>query len=252
MEEVEDVKKEDTHPEEPESQTLSMGQPDPDDVVVKGFAVTDDMISKVLRGEDGLQTNVTPDCFEMALLSLGKAMIEKFGGPQQYLMRAVTDLEKFAKDLRAFFPARSDVAYITQDKLPLDTTTLPHVHVADLSFLPDASTKPPPYQSLTLELLEMILKRSCFESDVEPLSLWGGPLPSGSNCFGWTCFVKGAARSCTVLMIAHISMSQSWDLQSLAPGLFASMLAITCRRGAMSHDFEAVAIENAAECAKAT
>lgn len=61
----------------------------------------------------------------------------------------------------------------------------------------------------------------------------------------WTNYVKGAARSATLLMLASVVMEQGWDLSILNPALQASMVTIFARHELMIADSEAVAFANA-------
>lgn len=61
----------------------------------------------------------------------------------------------------------------------------------------------------------------------------------------WLSYVKGAARSATLLMLAHIAIENNLDLTVLCPYLHESMLAIYCRTELLVCDAESIAFANA-------
>lgn len=61
----------------------------------------------------------------------------------------------------------------------------------------------------------------------------------------WLRYVKGAARTCSLLLLAYVAMRQGWDLPLLCPYLQESMLAIYCRQELFVADAESLAFANA-------
>ena len=61
----------------------------------------------------------------------------------------------------------------------------------------------------------------------------------------WTCYIKGAARSGTALMLAHMCMSRGINLQALRPSLWTSLCVVKCKLGSMVADLISVAMLNA-------
>ena len=94
------------------------------------------------------------------MLRLGHALLKKHGGPRQYLQASLPtkeDVTKFYEDVAAHFPRRSDIEYATSDTLPGDADSTFHICLSDCSFDSGSSTKPGPYFSVSLALLDEYL-----------------------------------------------------------------------------------------------
>ena len=75
----------------------------------------------------------------------------------------------------------------------------------------------------------------------DPILLWSGPQGSSEGPSGWVHYVKGAARSMTLLFLASLAMKCEWKLEILHPALFESMRVIWARRATLSTDIKRVA-----------
>lgn len=212
-----------------------------------GPSVTDEFLQLYLEGKASVTPN--PENFKEVCFNVAKAVLKKFGGPQQYLEQTITNLAEFAAQLKAKYPENTTLTYVKS--LPDNVETVVHVHLADLSFSPQASTRPPPYQTTSLSLLDEFLTNTFLTSGSEvPLLLWDGPSPSDTIEYGWVCYLKGAARAQTLLFLAKLAMDAKWDLSVLHPALFASMQGIACKRGTLLRDLQSIALENAAIAAR--
>ncbi|CAJ1412778.1 unnamed protein product, partial [Effrenium voratum] len=139
------------------------------------------------------------------------------------------DTNSFAATLGLeFSTTRQDVNFVTS--LPADDSTMFCLKLSDLSFSPESSTKPAPYLTTAISLLQVF-----------QLS---GLLPRGP--VKWVHYVKGAARSMTLLFLASLAMKCEWKLEILHPALFESMRVIWARRATLSTDIKRVAFANAA------
>ncbi|CAJ1461118.1 unnamed protein product [Effrenium voratum] len=184
----------------------------------------------------------------------GKKLLSHFGGPQQYLQQAHPDTNSFAATLGLeFSTTRQDVNFVTS--LPADDSTMFCLKLSDLSFSPESSTKPAPYLTTAISLLDEYLCNSFIsESNFnalaccpgDPILLWSGPQGSSEGPSGWVHYVKGAARSMTLLFLASLAMKCEWKLEILHPALFESMRVIWARRATLSTDIKRVAFANAA------
>ena len=68
------------------------------------------------------------------------------------------DKAHFAMQLREAFPARSDLAYVKSlAEIPHNTSVVFNVHLADLGFDADTSTKPFPFKHSAELLVDHIL-----------------------------------------------------------------------------------------------
>ncbi|CAJ1394735.1 unnamed protein product [Effrenium voratum] len=200
----------------------------------------------------------TPENFKQIAFECGKKLLSHFGGPQQYLQQAHPDTNSFAATLGLeFSTTRQDVNFVTS--LPADDSTMFCLKLSDLSFSPESSTKPAPYLTTAISLLDEYLCNSFIsESNFnacgflesflvgDPILLWSGPQGSSEGPSGWAHYVKGAARSMTLLFLASLAMKCEWKLEILHPALFESMRVIWARRATLSTDIKRVAFANAA------
>ena len=204
--------------------------------------VSDEHVALFLEGKAILNPN--PDNFKEVCLKVGKALLYKYGGPWQYLEATVPDPEKFAETLLQAWPKVTNLPYAKA--VPDSCEETFYIHLSDLSWDPKSSTRPPPYLSSTLRMLDRYLVDTFLTGDSEgPLRLWDGPSPSGNHSHGWCCYLKGACRSATLLFLAALCQQAKWDLQFLHPSLYVSMQSILCKRGTLLRDLKSIAIENA-------
>ena len=200
-----------------------------DDANQPPTSISDDLVTLFMEGKASMNPN--PENFKDMCLKIGKAILQKFGGPQQYLMATVEDGAAFAQALREKFP--QSTAHMYTKILPGTCDEVFHIHLADLGYSSKASTRPPPYLTVAVALLDNYLTNTFLTSNSEtPLSLWDGPSAS-------------AARSVTLLFLAKMCMDAGWDLQVLHPSLYTSMVAIRAQRGTMLRDLQSIALENA-------
>ena len=101
----------------------------------------------------------TPENFKQIAFECGKKLLSHFGGPQQYLQQAHPDTNSFAATLGLeFSTTRQDVNFVTS--LPADDSTMFCLKLSDLSFSPESSTKPAPYLTTAISLLDEYLCNS--------------------------------------------------------------------------------------------
>ncbi|CAK9015484.1 Uncharacterized protein SCF082_LOCUS12781 [Durusdinium trenchii] len=120
------------------------------------------------------------------------------------------------------------------------------VHLNDLSWDEQSSPKPPPFRTQSELLLDEFLTNGCV-TQTDPLQVWEAPDSRSTMTNQWVSYVKGAARSATMLFLASFSIRYHWDFGSLFPELQRSMCAIHCRRGDCASDIASNAKECAAE-----
>lgn len=115
------------------------------------------------------------------------------------------------------------------------------VHLNDLSWDEQSSPKPPPFRTQSELLLDEFLTNGCV-TQTDPLQVWEAPDSRSTMTNQWVSYVKGAARSATMLFLASFSIRYHWDFGSLFPELQRSMCAIHCRRGDCASDIASVAL----------
>ena len=200
-----------TKPKDPEEEIRSMKD---------GF-LDSEMMSLYVEKKASIE--VTTENYKNVITGIGKAVMEKFGGPQQYLEATVgKNRQGFLEYLQATYIPRMDVHYV-DGKLPMDTNTIVSCHVWDLGFSTGTSTKPPIYQQTANLLLDEILTNG-FVSQHDPLLVWEG-LPqgdlesqeNGSFKAFWLSYVKGAARSTTVLFLCQLLQGEQLELGNHSP-----------------------------------
>ena len=133
----------------------------------------------------------------------------------------------------------------------VDPSTTFKLNLWHLGWGDGCSTKPPTFKITANLLLDEYLTNSV-QTASEPLSLYQGPEDQVYKCsltqepLFFSCYVKGAARATTLLMLAHVTMYVlKVDLDTFSPTLFQSMLAVTCRLGIAATDQTSIALENA-------
>jgi hypothetical protein len=170
---------------------------------------------------------------------------ERYGGPQQYLIANINgadDMSRFSGWLYEKFPEKGDVLYSTEIPLTVINESemaqsLPLVvHVGALGFQKCASTKPGPGREVFGELLEQYMTDgvvtasepmiatgivSSLEGDVTVTIPWSGTLVP--FCIGW---IKGLARSTTLLASLHRLWRLEVDIKDMNPRFYDSVLAI--------------------------
>ena len=134
----------------------------------------------------------------------------------------------------------------------VDPSTTFKLNLWHLGWVDGFSTKPPTFKITANQLVDEYLTSSV-QSASEPLLLYQGPedqVHTQEPLF-FSCYVKGAARATTLLMLAHVTMYVvKVGLDTFSPALFQSMLAVTCRLGIAATDQTSIALENARPSAR--
>ena len=196
-----------------------------------------------LVSEKKAKVDLTTTNYKSVVYEVGKAVLKEYGGPQQYLQAKVQEnYADFASFLDTAYPLRMDVKYATS--IPNNTTEKACVHLKDLGFSKDKSTKPAPFLDASIPLLDEIITNG-FVSEHDPLLVWDGAGGRPDEQPFWLYWVKGALRSSTVLFLAALCPEKGWDLSAVAPGLSSSMACIYIRRSTLATDLAAIALENA-------
>jgi hypothetical protein len=183
---------------------------------------------------------------EKAIRELG-VLSKLSGGPANYLQEQMPDpshQSDFATFLWNTFPEADDALYHHSGPLPnVSDDDLSHalpvcVHVAALGYHKNCSLKPPPGSSLFGQLTEQILMDGFLTSGdpllvVQPtmdcglVQLWPpevvGSEPLRTASLG---YVKGMARTSSLLMLLHYCFKNSVDLKTVHPQLYTSVLKI--------------------------
>ena len=201
---------------------------------------------------------ITETNFKEVVLSTCASLLDTHGGPAQYLKSELgaspnSKWNQFHKDLQLHFPKRHDLVYLEGCTLPrdVDPSTTFKLNLWHLGWGDGCSTKPPTFKITANLLLDEYLTNSV-QTASEPLLLHQGPEDQVYKCsltqepLFFSCYVKGAARATTLLMLAHVTMYVlKVDLDTFSPTLFQSMLAVTCRLGIAATDQTSIALENA-------
>ena len=189
---------------------------------------------------------ITETNFKEVVLSTCAPLLHTHGGPAQYLKSVPgaspnSKWNQFAKDLQLHFPKQHDLVYLEGCTLPrgADPSTTFKLNLWHLGWLGGCSTKPPTFKITANLLLDEYLANQGAEDQVYKCSVTQEPL-------FFSCYVKGAARATSLLMLAHVAMYVlKMDLDTFSPALFQSMLAVTCRLGIAATDQTSIALENA-------
>ena len=201
---------------------------------------------------------ITEANWKEVVLSTCASLLDTHGGPPQYLKSALgahpnSKWSTFAKDLQMHFPKRQDFVYLEGCTLPrdVDPSATFKLSLWHLGWADGCSSKPPTFKITANQLLDEYLTNSVMTA-AEPLLLYQGPEDKVYKCsqtkepLFFSCYVKGAARATSLLMLAHVAMYVlKVDLDAFSPTLFQSMLAVTCRLGIAATDQTSIALENA-------
>ena len=99
--------------------------------------------------------NATPETFQEAASSYCRALLVHHQGPLQYLLAEHGDTrDAFYAEMAKLLPERHDVSF--SEALPHNDETIFAIYPWALSFSPTSSTKPAPFLSLSLRLLDEI------------------------------------------------------------------------------------------------
>ena len=200
----------------------------------------------VPSGDQAAGPSVVDD-FKKQLSADLKVIIDKCGGPAQYL-QALTKQERqdFIDYMWQYFPETDDTLYHHERDLPpvdekdIGSTPATVVHVAALGFDSDCSLKPPPGKELVRQLSEHMLQDG-FLTSGEPLLVvqshqadaitLNAPWPShGGSGPGLVAaslgYLKGMARSTTALLLVHRAWQLNLDMHQAHPKLYESIVRI--------------------------
>lgn len=112
--------------------------------------------------ENALKEASTED-FKGAFYAFGKALLIKYNGALRLLNDACPKgskaADEFVKDLRNVFPKCTSIAFASG--LPGNDVEEFNLHLADLSWFSEASTKPAPYLQLCLSLWDLLICYVC-------------------------------------------------------------------------------------------
>lgn len=185
------------------------------------------------------------ETLKQLVLTTFDQICDEFGGPQQWLADKFGGPEAaklFRTDLLKQFPMMASVDYVQPALLGKREKVF--VHISMLSFDADRSSKGLPYRHTCRELLEEYLC-SGFLTESQPLLLWATQEDKAlPQCDFVVRYVKGMARSCTLL--ATISILNDLHICALThfPALAQSLMLIHCNYE-MHADLASVAIANA-------
>ena len=214
-----------------------------------GLGDGDEVVKERLEALTTAARDATLQNFREKASVCGENVLKMFAGPWQFLNHKFSSEEskaEFASWLQSKFPRRYDLTYVDPNTLPGDCDQRFIVSASDLGWASSSSTKPPPYLHTSVSLLDEYLTRG-FVSQGDELILWRGQNQSvlPDNTPFWTHYVKGAARSGTLLFLLALVKEADWELAVLCPSLYGSILAIHCRVDMSCHDIQAVAYQNA-------
>ena len=185
-----------------------------------------------------------PETFRDEALAILSEDLRKWNGPAQYLQKkfeTAEERDKFKDALNLAFPQRPELIYHGSSILPGSLDTEMILQLSDLGFTENTSTKPPPFLRTCLLLLDEFLTNTV-QTQREPLLLSQG---GGKEASFWACYVKGSARSCTMLYLAAQVIQRRWQLSVLHPDLLHSMTAVYAKRGILTSDSQSIALQNA-------
>ena len=188
--------------------------------------------------------------FEEGMLDHITPIMKHFGGPRQYLdwrFKDNTNKNNFVANLERAFPKIPLATYHTESVAPSHMNEI-MLHISDLGWEVWCSTKPPPFENVCLTLCDEIL-HDTFVTHNDPIKLSSRRCPEYKEEDGgipfWACYIKGAARSATALMIADRIMVNNIDPALQCPELARSFSCIIAKLGSLADSEEAIAFENA-------
>lgn len=101
-------------------------------------------------------TPIDMETFKDVALKCGQTWLKAYGGPRQFLNKEFNSPAEFYTQLRKFMgTSRADIKYL--DALPNDDAEIFAVNLWDLSYHEASSTKPAPFLTTSLLLLDEIL-----------------------------------------------------------------------------------------------
>ena len=123
---------------------------------VKMEASPKDDLGQLRDLEEALKAAGTDD-FKTAFFLYGKALLEHCNGALTAITKIVPweHADTFAAELKHYFPKSAAVQFF-ESQLPHNDSDEFNLHLSDLSWLPEASTKPAPYLHTCLQLWDEI------------------------------------------------------------------------------------------------
>ena len=197
------------------------------------------------------EQNWTGPVLELAL-GLKWALKDKFedvaeahGGIAQYLNARFATYEQrelLREKLFAFAPHQSDKEYL----LPPATGNPPvgsagYIHIAELGFLSKCTVRSLPQFEVCSDIFDDILENN-FQSISNPLVVTQLQLDAGE--FPYYGFVKGMARSCTVVALVVFLIDAGLPPSALSPEFEMSVSAIHCEYHKFSSAAQILLVNN--------
>ena len=182
------------------------------------------------------------------LASCFTKMQMKYGGPAQYLQQkyaTAEQREKFAQDLDWLLPPLPTTSYVPPPSQWSALQFRPgqgrvHLHPAMLGYDLQCTTKPLPFSNTCQSLADEILAHG-FLTETDTLAIWMSGSADIPNVF-WTRYVKGMARSCTLLALLSLVIERKLSMMTLPQLLTASVVIAVVENHT---DLASVAIANA-------
>lgn len=173
-----------------------------------------------------LPTECGPNEFKTALLLQFDQVCKQMGGPAQYLQHKHGEaLHVFATRMQEMIPPLETVQYWTGGQQALSSKERINLHPNMLGLMPHATTKPMPYPNTCRALADEILTHG-FLTDDDPLTVWLCPGRPGQTTNFGVNFVKGMARSTTLLCLLDLIYHSGRDLANQCPVLLATATVI--------------------------
>lgn len=187
---------------------------------------------------------LTKDNFKEVILSVAEKELKMHHHAWGYLnFHYGEHSEEFARQLVEHFPPLP-LTYVNSLATAPDYPEVFPVQLKDLSWKERASTKPPPFFTTVMQILDEILTNT-FKTATNAISVWDNADTSLSgNPVQWISYVKGAARSAAVLTLASLAIRYEWDIGFLYPALQKSMCVVHCQKADCASDLAAVALCN--------
>ena len=170
-----------------------------------------------------------------------KEICAQYGGPQQYLKSTTHSMSAFAEAIRAYLPVPETVQELTAG-VPAEGEAF-WAHVSSLGYSSLATTKPPPsVKATSLISADMLLNGVVTAHN--PLLAWFPEAVPTEKDFN-ICWVKGMARSCTILTHMKLAMEHGVQLELVHPRLYDSVVKLRTMSYYIGGDRKKVAFMNA-------
>ena len=151
----------------------------------------------------------------------------KYGSPVQYLARkylTATARKDFRDELLQRFHLCPSLNYVTPGTVCKNDKGL--LHISNLGYEAHLSTKGPPHANVCRDLVDEFLVHG-FLTESEPLTLWISQSDREMSMEEYRSrFVKGAARSATLLALLDMAFERNVDVHVVFPRLFQTAQVI--------------------------